>query len=701
MAIRTLLATTIAIVLAAGLTAQDGAKQPITHEAMWLMKRVSAPELSPNGTWVVFSVTQPSYDSKEQSTDLWFVPSDGSAKPRQLTFTSGGESDVTWSPNSRQIAFSAKREGDNVNQIYILDISGGEARRVTTLSTGARSPRFSPDGKSLLFSSIVYPGAPDDEANKKAAKEEADRKYKARIYESFPIRNWDRWLDDKQVHLFVQEIDGEKRASDLFAGTKLVSMPGFGAPTAEGSRQDIPATWSPDGKWIVFAVTTERHTAAYAEVSLHLYRMPATGGEPEQLTSKSGVYSNPELSQDGKTLYATFNPNNGKVYNLTRLVAFDWPSMKNERIIAQTDRSVDDYAISSDGKTAWFLAEESGLVKIYAVPTRGGEARVVLDQDRGVYSNLRSAATGPTMVALWASSVNPAEVVRLDVSSKKHRMLTEMAVEQARKIDWQPPQHFRFTSKRGRQIHNMIILPSNFDPTKKYPLFVLMHGGPHNMWRDQISLRWNYHLLAAPGYVMLATNYTGSTGFGEEFAQNIQGDPLRGPAEEIMEAADEAIKRFAFIDGERQVAGGASYGGHLANALLAWSGTRFKALINHAGLMSLESQWATSDVIFHRELQSLGPVWEQNDVWRLQSPARFADHFKTPMLLSVGEKDYRVPLNNTIETWSYLQRLQIPSRLIVWPEENHWILSAENSRLFYREVANWLERWVTPGPKDR
>jgi dipeptidyl aminopeptidase/acylaminoacyl peptidase len=370
--------------------------------------------------------------------------------------------------------------------------------------------------------------------------------------------------------------------------------------------------------------------------------------------------------------------------------------MKNERVVAQTDRSVDDYVITPDGRTIYFTAEDAGLEKIFTVPALGGQARLFIDPKRGVYSALRIAETSPVVIALWASSVDPAEVVRIDLKGKSHSNLTEFAVADARKIDWQPPQHFWFTSKRGRKIHNMIVLPPNFDASKKYPLFVLIHGGAHNMSRDQISLRWNYHLLAKPGYVMLMTNFTGSTGFGEQFAQNIQGDPLRGPAEELIEGADEAIRRFPFIDGSRQVAGGASYGGHLANALEAWSGTRFKALIAHAGLVNLESQWATSDGIYHREIQSLGPVWEQNQVWRTQNPARFAAQFKTPMLLSVGERDYRVPLNNTLEMWSLLQRLQVPSRLLVWPEENHWILNAYNSRLFYQEVANWLARWLNP-----
>ncbi len=686
----------VALLLSSGVDAQS-ARQPLTHEAMTMMPRVGAPSLSPDGKWVVFSKTEPSYDPAQQSSDLWIVPSDGNSAPRKLTGTRGGEADVTWSPDSRRIAFSARREGDDVNQIYVIDLAGGEARRVTTLSTGARSPQFTPDGTRLLYTSSVYPGAADDSANRRAAREERDRKPRVRAYDAFPVRLWDRWLDDKQIHLIVQPVDSASRARDIMAGTQLVKEPGFGVPTADGSRQDIDAAWSPDGTSIVFTATTAWTTAAFAEVPTYLYRIAASGGEPVRIASANGTYGNPTFSPDGRTLFATWEPANAKVYNLSRLVAFDWPAMSAERVVAETDRSVGGFAVSGDGKTVYFTAEDAGLVKIFSAPTRGGAARVVVDYGRGAYSGLRTA-NSDIIVASWGSSVNPSEVVRIDLAAKTHRNLTEFAVADARKIDWDPPRHFTFTSKRGRPIHNFVVLPAGFDSTKKYPLFVLIHGGAHSMWTDAISLRWNYHLLAKPGYVMLMTNYTGSTGFGEQFAQNIQGDPLRGPVDELIEGADEAIRRFPFIDASRQVAGGASYGGHLANALEAWSGTHFKALLSHAGLASLESQWGTSDGIYHREIQSLGPVWEQNEVWRTHSPARFAAQFKTPMLLSVGERDYRVPLNNTLEMWALLQRMKVPSRLLVWPDENHWILNAENSRLFYQEVAGWLAKWTRPGP---
>jgi dipeptidyl aminopeptidase/acylaminoacyl peptidase len=224
-------------------------------------------------------------------------------------------------------------------------------------------------------------------------------------------------------------------------------------------------------------------------------------------------------------------------------------------------------------------------------------------------------------------------------------------------------------------------------------LFVLMHGGPHGMWRDNFFLRWNYHLIASPGYVVLLTNYTGSTGFGAAFSQAIQGDPLEGPALEINQAADEAIARYAFIDGSKQCAGGASYGGHLANWLQA-STDRYRCLISHAGLINLESQWATSDVTYSREQNMGGPPWQQGIDWDTQNPIRYAEKWQTPVLVTVGERDFRVPLNNTLEYWSVLQRQKVTSRLLIFPEENHWIQQGENNRQLFNEVHQWLARWL-------
>lgn len=667
----------------------------ITHESMWLMKRVAAPIPSPDGKWVVFSMTEPAYDEKDQVTDLWIVPADGSAKPRRLTSTKAGESGAAWSPDSTRIAFSARRDGDEAAQIYVINVQeGGEAMRVTNLSTGARNPQWRVDGNAILFASTVFPGALNDEDNKKIAAERRNRKYKARVYDTFPIRNWDKWIEDTQTHIFVQTLEPGAKAKDLLAGTKLVAEKGFGGAIGSGN-DEIAATWTPDGESVVFAATTDRTNAAFAETTMHLFLVPAKGGEPKQLTKANGSYGRPTFSPDGKTLYATFNPNTEKVYNLPRLVSVDWSKGEHRVLAPGFDRAVGSFAVSPDSKTIYLTAEDAGLEKIYSMPAGGGSVTQLMEQSKGCFTALTvpSKASAPVIFANWDSAANPPEIFRVDPANKSQKALTAFNKDALAKLDAAPVEHFWFNSKGGKKIHNMMVKPPKFDASKKYPLIVLMHGGPHTQWRDNWGVRWNYHFIASPGYVVLLTNYTGSTGFGEKFAQEIQGDPLKTPADEINQAADEAIKQYSFIDSGRQCAAGASYGGHLSNWMQA-STTRYKCLVSHAGLISLESQWGTSDVIYSREKNNGSPPWELAPIWSEQSPARYAKNFKTPVLVTVGENDFRVPLNNSLEYWSILQRMKVPSRLIVFPEENHWILRGENSKYFYTELHGWLRKWL-------
>lgn len=670
------------------------AKTAVTHQDVWLMKQVGAPVPSPDGRWVVFSVNEPAYEESQQVSDLWIVPADASAAPRRLTHTKAPETGVQWSPDSRRIAFSARREGDEAAQIYVLDIAGGgEAARVTFLSTGASAPRWRPDGQALAFTSMVYPGAADDAANQKAAAERKARKYHARVYETFPIRYWDHWLDDRQIHLFVQELHEGAAPRDLLAGTRLVANPGYGG-TETNSGEELVATWAPDGQSLVFSATANRTQAAYARVVFRLYQVPAAGGEPKPLTPEKMSYRRPMFSPDGKTLLALASEEGDKVYYSTRLLKSAWPANGVWQNLTAADHSVTTFGVAPDANTFYFLAEDAGLERLYAVGADGNKAHPV-PMETGCYTNVSVAAhaSPPVIVAEWESATNPAEIVRIDPATGHRQRLTSFNVERASQIDWQPLRHFWFTSSRGKRIHSMIALPPNFEESRKYPLLVVIHGGAANMWRDQFFTRWNYHLLASPGYIVLLTNYTGSTGFGEKFAQEIQFDPLKGPADEINEAADEAIRRFPFVDGTRQAAAGASYGGHLVNWLQATT-TRYKALIAHSGLIDIESQWGTSDGIYHREVEAGGPPWENAKIWTEQNPIRYAKNFRTPILLSVGEHDYRVPLNQTLENWSVLQRMRVPSKLLVWEDENHWISKGEDSRFFYREVFAWLAEYL-------
>ena len=685
----------LVVFLLAAISVFGQARTPITHERVWLMKRVGAPALSPDGRWVVVSVTDPAYDSAQQASDLWLFSSDGRSSKR-LTSTKAAESGVAWSPDSARIAFTAKREGDDVPQIYILPIDGGEAWRLTKAATGASGPHWRPDGKAILYQSEVYDGANSEEENAKIATARKARKYNARAWSSYPIARWDKWVGDSHPHPFVQELSPEAKPVDLLARTKLAAMRGFAANGTPDGGEDLEPEWSPDGKSIVFVATTDRDQVTVAQTTTHLYRVSA-GSEPEALTSGADSFEGPQFAPDGRTLYAMHSRGgNDVLFAHNRIAKIAWPSVSKPQLLgANFDSPIWRFKLSPDSRTIYLIGEEHGRDRIYALPASDGEVKKLSAGSSGVYASLEvgGSASSPVLVANWHSMINPPEVVRVDAKSGEHNFVTTFTRDDTAKIDWKPPREFWFTAKNGKRIHNFLVLPPAFDENKKYPLLVFMHGGPHQAWKDQWFLRWNYHLLASPGYVVLMTNYTGSPGYGEKFAADINKDVLRGPANEINEAADEAIRQFRFIDASRQAAGGASYGGYLAN-WMEGNTTRYKVLFSHAGLTNNESMWGTTDGGFYWELRYGGPVWEAKGQWQDQNPLRYAKNFKTPMLVTHGMLDLRVPLGQGLEMFKLLQRQKVPSRLVVFPEENHWIQKGEDARYFFEEVFTWLKTYL-------
>ncbi len=656
---------------------QSQTLKTITHEDMWLMKRVGAPALSPDGKWAVFSVLDPSYNEKDQANDLWICPTDKSEAPRRLTAMKAGESSYTWSPDGKYIAFTAKRDGDEESQVYIMNMQGGEAQKLTSLSTGAASPKWSPDGKKILFTSSVFPLCFADSTNKKKIEEKKNLKYKARVYDSFPIRNWDKWLDEKQSHLYIQHIDSTS-AINLMKDIALSKEAGY----ALGGY-----TWA-DNNNIVFSATSQANTGAYHNPFYYLYRVNSTTRNTTQLTKGNVNYSNPQLSKDGKYLYNMEAMEDYKVYVMDKLVRYDYPSMGNRtELNNQLDRPINGYDLIEDGVIA--SVETEGQDKIYLFPLNAN-ARLLTTNDRGCYTN--ASRKSNVVIASYESSIMPAEIVLIKADGS-HDFLTNFNKQKLAKLDLEYPEIFYTKTTRGKSIRSMLVRPAQFDKTKKYPLFVMMHGGPAISYKENWGYRWHPHVLAGADYSIVMTDYTGSTGYGEKFTQDIQYDPFRGPAIEINEAAAEAIKKYTFIDANRQAAGGASYGGHLANWMQA-STSHYKCLIAHAGLVNSVSQWGTSDYIWGREVMNGGAPWTEAKVWQDQNPMKYAANFKTPMLLTVGENDFRVPLNNTIESFHIHQRLKVPSKLIVFPEENHWILKGENSKYHYKEIREWLGKWL-------
>lgn len=676
-----------------------GGLRPVTHEDVWLMKRLGTPVVSPDGRFAVVSVAEPAYEEDATINDLWLIALDGKKKPRRLTATPDAEGGVDWSPDGSKIAFSSKRGSEEVNQIYVLNMDGpGEAVRISSVSTGAATPKWSPDGKRIAFESRVYPGATDDAANAAEKKARGERKYNVSAYEIFPIRQWDRWRDDLQTHLFVQDAEAGALAHDVLAGSELVGSAGFGGIELLSGDSLAPA-WTPDGTALLISATSNLDASAYAPTSYHLYKVPAAGGAIKQLT-RSDDWScyNAIFSDDGKTLYCLLEAINDSVYNLTEIARFDWKAGNIDstpKVITESfDRSVSGMAMSADGRTVFLTALDAGRSRIFALPSQGGTAKGLDENARGVYDGVQVA--GRQLVAKWESSVVPAELVAINASNGTQAMLTGFNTERAAQIDRPAFREFWFESSNGSRIHSWLALPANFDEAKKYPLVLMIHGGPFASTVDADHVRWSPHLLASFGYVVLMTDYTGSVGYGVDFSRSIQGHPLKTPGDDLLQAADEAIRLYPFIDKERQAATGASYGGHLVNWLQATS-TRFKALVGHAGLVDLEGQYSSSDTIYQREIMNGGPAWTDVSTWKEQSPSSYAGNFSTPILLTVGEHDFRVPINQTIAAWSYVQRMQVPGRLLVFHDANHWIMKGEEARYYWQEVHDWLAHYLDDG----
>jgi len=678
-----IIARVFALATATLIAAPPAAKRPITHEDVFLMARTGRPVVSPDGRRIVYSIAMPSYDPAQASSDLWMIAPDGASPPVRLTSTKETESGAAWSPDSTRIAFSAKREGDAAEQIYVLTVAGGEVTRITNAATGASGPRWRPDGKAILFESPVRTGPPPDKST-------------ARAFDAMPIRFWNTWLDGSKPHVFVQEIGGPP-AADWLAGTRLAALRGFdGVFTGEGATRTLQPVWSPDGQEIVFAAVTNRDAMMREPVPSALYRVKL-GGEPVAITVKGASYLEPAFSPDGKTLVVKIekDADPAHLYNLTRLAAITWPALSPHILTGALDRSVGSFSITPDSASVLFDAQDSGFTQLFRVPLAGGEPKRLFEVKEGNYGS--PVMAGAALVGTYMASTQPSEIARIDPAAGTHVLLTDTNRARLDALDLPKPEHFWFTAKNGRKIHSVVYFPPGLDRSKKYPLIVNPHGGPNSMDSDAFSTRWNTHLLTAPGYVLVQTNYTGSTGFGEAFANDIERDVLRGPAQEVLEGAAEAIRRYPFIDASRQCAVGASYGGYLMNWFNGQT-TQFKCLVIHAGASNNESQYGVNDGGLDRELRMGGPVWESKGQWQDQSPFRYAANWKTPSLITQGEIDFRVPINESITTFKILQRQNVPSRLVVFPDEGHWILKGENSRRHMAEVGAWLAKYLTPPP---
>jgi len=679
--LRSALASALTLACGFARTAQEAAKHPITFEDMIKMHRISEPQISPDGKWVAYTVATPDLDANRNVTDIWMVSTSGGA-PTQLT-RSGHDSSPVWSPDGKSIAFLSSRSGEA--QVYLLSLEGGEAQRLTKLSTGADLVKWSPDGKTIAFTSSVYPDCQDDECNKKRDEEKEKDKVKAHVAEHLLYRHWTHWNEGKRSHLFVIPTDGSAAPRDLTPGADY-DVP----PDQRGGPSDI--NFSPDSKEICFTAVTDKMEAI--STNGDLFTVPVAGGENKRITTQPGFDGEPVYSPDGK--YIAYHAQLTREYESDRwrVMLYDRETGKTENLTEGFDRSADELAWSADSKSIYFTAENATQKPLYEMAARpGGEPKKILADTYN--ASLSLSSTGKIMAFERTSLTMPAEVFTASSDGSGVRQLTHHNDTILATLEMNPQETFWFDGAEGTKIEAMLIRPPNFDANKKYPLLVLLHGGPQTMWSNAWGYRWNEEVFSAPGYVTLMINRRGSTGYGQKFTDEITNDWGGKAYVDVMDGVDYALKKYPFIDGTRMAAAGGSYGGYMAD-WIATHNPRFKAIISHAGVYDKVAMYATDELWFE-EHDMQGAPWSNPESYHKWAPVTYAGElgkFKTPTLVICGERDYRVPYTQSVEFFNALQRQGVPSKLVVFPDEGHWILKPQNAQFWYKTFFDWLALYL-------
>jgi len=661
--------------------AQEPAKHPITFDDMIRMHRVAEPQISPDGKWVAYTVTTPDMDANRNASNLWLVPTAGGAA-LQLT-QSGHDSSPVWAPDGKTLAFLSSRSG--TSQVYLLSMEGGEAQEVTHLSTGADIVKWSPDGKTILFTSSVYPDCKDDACNSGRDSEKEKNKVKAHVYEQLLYRHWNHWFEGKRSHLFVTSADGSGTPRDLTPGANY-DVP----PDERGGPEDI--NFSPDAKEICFTAITDKVEAISTNGDLFI--VPVAGGEPKRITTNPGFDGNPVYSPDGR--YIAYHAQLTPEYESDRwrVMLYDRQTGKSENVSEGFDRSADGLAWSSDSKTIYFTAENETLSPVYAMAPRAGAEPKKIVED-GFNAHISLSGDGKTIVFTRTSLTLPAEVFCAASDGTNVRQVSHQNDSILATLEMNAPETFWFEGAEATRVQAMLIRPPQFDAKKKYPLLVVLHGGPQTMWRNSWGYRWNAQVFSAPGYVTLMINRRGSTGYGQKFTDAITNDWGGKAYMDVMKGVDYTLAKYPFIDGTRMGAVGGSYGGYMADWIATHTG-RFKVIVSHASTFDKPAMYATEELWFE-EHDMQGEPWTNPESYRKWSPLTYAGElgkFKTPTLVIAGERDYRVPYTQSLELYSALQRQGVPSKLVVFPDEGHWILKPQNAQFWYKTFLDWVGTYL-------
>jgi dipeptidyl aminopeptidase/acylaminoacyl peptidase len=654
-----------------------------TIDDLMKVRRVGDPQVSPDGKRVAFTIGDVNFDANRVVTQIYVSSIDG-GEMKKLTSGDRTSSAPRWSPDGKKIAFTTG------GQVWVMDNDGDNKEQVSKVSTGAAGPVWSPDGNWIAFTSDVYPDCTNDDCNKKKDEEAENSKVKAHIVTRLLYKHWDEWRDVKRTHVFVVPSKGGT-ARDLTTGD-------FDSPPY-GAASGVDYAFSPDSKEIAYLRNPDKVEAI--STNSDIYVMPLNGGAAKNITvNNRGYDAGPVYTRDGRFILYRSQATPSFEADRWRLMAYNRSTGVSTELTKGFDQQVDELVVSPDGTQIYFTAGERGKSPIFRIPISGGVPQKIV---ASVYAtNLRITPDGKRFVFAGSSMSSPAEIYSANsdgsgvtaVSSANTQAINRAGLKTAEEVEW--------TGALGKKIHGYIIKPTNFDSNKKYPLVVLIHGGPQGAWNDNWGYRWNPQLFANAGYVVFAPNPRGSTGYGQQFVNEVSGDWGGKAYVDIMNGVADVVRRNGYIDKNRIGAAGASYGGYMVNWILGHNNDprfRFKVLVSHDGVYNLESMYGATEELWFTDWEFKGTPWTNPMMYSRWSPHKFVKNFNTPILIIHGELDYRVPIGEGMQLFTAVQRKGIDSKLLIFPDEGHWVLKPQNSQLWFNTVLDWLDKYLIREPE--
>jgi dipeptidyl aminopeptidase/acylaminoacyl peptidase len=698
------------------------------------MKRLGETAVSPDGKWLAYSVTTVNLDQNSKTTEWWLQAIAG-GEPQKLTVGQPGDSGVEFAPDGHSVLFLSGRDGGQ--QIWRADFdaatgSASNAKKLTSIATDADNAKWSPDGKSIVFTSAVYPDCPAittadfDTGNKCNADRDAAlsaSKVKARIFTHLLYRHWDHYTNDKRSHLFLLSVEAGKMR-DLTPNDTHDVPPDY--PT---DSLGCGCAFSPDGKELAITENNDPVRAISTNADIFTLDLTNPAAKPVKVSTSPGGDFSPAYSPDGKYLAWRSQARASYESDKFRLMLYDREAKTTKNLLPKFDRWVEEFAWASDSKAIYFVSENRSNAPVFVLELLGQPREYPEEFDlnfaskpvmNGTYSGLHPLPNGTSLVMTRMAVDSPGEVNLLDthmVGHTAHTMpitseiislpmggtrtpLTHLNDALLSQLDLPKMESFWFTAKDTTKLQGFIIRPPGFDAAKKYPVKFLIHGGPQGAWGDSWSYRWNAELFAANGYVVVMINPRGSTGYGQAIVDGVNGDWGGKPFTDLMEGLDYAEQHYSFIDKDRECALGASYGGYMANWVLGHT-ARFKCIVSHDGMFNPESAYGTTEELWFNEWEFKGKPWDyygkpdSENPFRKWAPMLSAKNFKTPTLVIHGQLDYRLDVSEGFQLFDTLQRLGVPSKMLYFPDEGHWVLKPQNSQLWYKTVNDWVDQWTT------